>query len=737
MAEGQLEAMFQQMDVDGDGVLSLSDLSTALRTLGLEVDAGSLMEKLDSSGDGAITFDDFRHGVLEQGIFGDFSGGGSASGDSFDLDMSDDEDMMEEEGDANDLLQEICDNLRTDKGGRVSFTELERSISLCIGHLLAEDDRTMMIKAFKEIEQHDGQGVPLENVPAVLNEWMSGSGRGGGDTNGGRGPADGGLDMDMHLDIDDVNYAPSTPGGRQRKASFHGSGTSFFTDDGDEQSQIYHEMELEVTMLRKKLATTSQESLTFKHQLQAVQQNHHELDRREKESKLALARMQRKLKDAESNLARSEDEEASLRSTIAALQQTLKRKTSEVETLSETLKTWKAREADKRNRQADGAAPMTPKSSEIDSLRRELLREEQRRQALEDDIAALQDQLVQSKADHEMSITKYEKAKIALGHLDKRHSEQEKEIMELKETIATLNNDLDRRRRVSSTNDMQSFQVSEWIIQNGGTDRKARVGENGAATPMGAGLSPIGTDIDESTLGDGIDDGTDIKARHRGRFESDGGEMTSLALDLMGTDPEGNGDVDQLEAAADSGAEGSDGSGTTVQGLQRKVEESAKAVADAKASLEIAQQEIVAIRAEQEQQAAEFSKEKKRLEVERKMTARRTGRMHDDEKRKLAAQLQEEAEKRAAEAEEIHLAQLQSLRDEMQAEIQAARTADAPVDQSTESPSLEVSDSGVNYATLSSLKAELAEVTKAHATEASEVTCQCLQWELAVIWLAF
>lgn len=326
--------------------------------------------------------------------------------------MSDDEDMMGEEDDANDLLQEICDNLRTDKNGRVSFTELERSISLCIGHLLAEDDREMMIKAFKEIEQHDGQGVPLENVPAVLNEWMSGSGRGGAaDADGGGGGrggggADGGLDMDMHLDIDDVNYAPSTPGGRQRKASFHGSGTSFFTDDGDEQSQIYHEMELEVTMLRKKLATTSQESLTFKHQLQAVQQNHHELDRRDKESKLALARMQRKLKDAESNLARSEDEEASLRSTIAALQQTLKRKTSEVETLSETLKTWKAREADKRNRQGDGTAPMTPKSSEIDSLRRELSREEQRRQALEDDIGALKDQLIQLKAEHEMSIAK-------------------------------------------------------------------------------------------------------------------------------------------------------------------------------------------------------------------------------------------------------------------------------------------------------------------------------------------
>ena len=172
--------------------------------------------------------------------------------------MSDGEEEEDEDEDGHDLLQEICDNLRTDKAGRVSFTELERSISLCIGHLLAEDDRDKMIQAFKEIEGDSGRGVPLANVPAVLTEWMSGSDQGNNNNNNNNGD-------DM---FDDDAYGGGGGGGgatpmtpRQRKSSFAGGGTSFFTDDGDEQSQIYHEMEMEVAMLRKKLTTTSQDSL--------------------------------------------------------------------------------------------------------------------------------------------------------------------------------------------------------------------------------------------------------------------------------------------------------------------------------------------------------------------------------------------------------------------------------------------------------------------------------------------
>ena len=61
-----------------------------------------------------------------------------------------------------------------------------------------------------------------------------------------------------------------------------------------------------------------------------MQQDHHELERREKESRLTMARMQRRLKEAESSLNRSLESEASLKGTVATLQQSLKRKSQEV-----------------------------------------------------------------------------------------------------------------------------------------------------------------------------------------------------------------------------------------------------------------------------------------------------------------------------------------------------------------------------------------------------------------------
>ena len=623
-----------------------------------------------------VSFENFRHGVLEQGIFGDIGGGGGGnSEDSFDLDMSEyDEDEDEGEDENVDLLQEITENLRPDKAGRVTFSELERSISLCIGSLLADDDREKMATAFVDIEEEEGKGVPLDSIATVLMEWMSS-----------QSAEDAAGDDQVEQDQDF---------GRARKNSFHsGAGTSFFVDDGDEQSQIYHEMEVEVGSLRKKLAAASQESMKLRHTLQSVQQNQYMLEQREKDSRLAVARLNRKLRDTEVNLTRALDEEGNLQSTVSGLEQALKRKTEEVKRAVDALSAYKERQAAKAAGMRRDGEVLTPKSGEIDSLRKQLRREEQKVRTLKDEVELLRDELTEAKAQSEVNAAKYEKSKITIKQLGTVHEEHLKEISELKESIATLNYNLENRVRTSSAQDIQAFQNAEWLVARGSPD-----------TPMGTGLSPI----------NGIDSAA-VDGRARPRFESDTAGLTSLAMDLESVQPGDDDDEDPID-----GAIAEDGESVAGDEPDDEVQEAAQpstGPSEAESAQLVAkvQAELDSIKADHAVEVANFQQEVKRLEVELKMTNRRNKRAGEEERRKLKAQLQEEAQQQQEKLQEEHEQKMQELKAELTAVAESSGADHVDPDEFVKLQS-QVRDLET---TLETVKAEAAQELSAQTADAA------------------
>ncbi|CAJ1443760.1 unnamed protein product [Effrenium voratum] len=59
LSKVQLHAIFDQMDVDGDGKLQAEELCRALTLLGFDRDVDQLVEELDTSHDGVVSFDEF------------------------------------------------------------------------------------------------------------------------------------------------------------------------------------------------------------------------------------------------------------------------------------------------------------------------------------------------------------------------------------------------------------------------------------------------------------------------------------------------------------------------------------------------------------------------------------------------------------------------------------------------------------------------------------------------------
>ena len=262
-----------------------------------------------------VSFDEFRCGVVEHGVFTaandndndnhhdheDISDSASAS----DVDTSDDEDEEEEEEGATNahenapnsntnsecdsefeydededtdgsltderlLAQEICDNLRADANGCVSLTELERSISLCVGHLLVDEDREKMVRAFMALEVVDsdsdsnsnsnsssnsdatlnlnsssssnlksgGGGVPLQNILAVLTEWMGGNPEGVGAVNeGGRKSPlpNANANANGNANGNGRSRSRSRSARKNGGGSVNSNGDATFTNDGDDE----------------------------------------------------------------------------------------------------------------------------------------------------------------------------------------------------------------------------------------------------------------------------------------------------------------------------------------------------------------------------------------------------------------------------------------------------------------------------------------------------------------------
>ncbi len=147
----------------------------------------------------------------------------------------------------------------------------------------------------------------------------------------------------------------------------------------------------------------------YKHQLQAIQQDHHELDRRDKESRLALARLKGKLRDAESSLNRVTEEEAGLKATAAMLRKELASKQHEVDSLNEALSTLRAKDAAQRGSRQhmrEDGVPLTPKSGEIADLQRQVEKEQQRRAALNDDMDEMRAAMQRAQAEQALTLSK-------------------------------------------------------------------------------------------------------------------------------------------------------------------------------------------------------------------------------------------------------------------------------------------------------------------------------------------
>ncbi|GHP06889.1 hypothetical protein PPROV_000563300 [Pycnococcus provasolii] len=61
-------AVFEQIDLNGNGSLDMDEVKVALEKLGEEATADKLLPQLDLNGDGVITFDEFVTGFAKSGL---------------------------------------------------------------------------------------------------------------------------------------------------------------------------------------------------------------------------------------------------------------------------------------------------------------------------------------------------------------------------------------------------------------------------------------------------------------------------------------------------------------------------------------------------------------------------------------------------------------------------------------------------------------------------------------------
>ena len=68
MLEQVAHLIFHKADEDDDGEISLAEITAVLEAYSLEDDATSVFESVDTNGDGAIDFSEFKQFLLSQGV---------------------------------------------------------------------------------------------------------------------------------------------------------------------------------------------------------------------------------------------------------------------------------------------------------------------------------------------------------------------------------------------------------------------------------------------------------------------------------------------------------------------------------------------------------------------------------------------------------------------------------------------------------------------------------------------